>query len=167
MKGNMLVRLWLFTPRSGGYPEGGTYDTSVIDTDTGNCADPQQFDRFQMLLAWAIDRGESLQQFATADEAYAICSQQRIASTVNCGGGITYNTSPMSAALSRPISGCNVPYTGGGMRTNPGPPACPPVPPIVDPPMVSSQPMVQTRSDAAQRIIALARRNSIVPTVQS
>jgi hypothetical protein len=162
----MLVRLWLFTPRSGYYPEGGTYDTSVIDVDTGNCGDPEQFVTFQDLLQYANDRGEELQQVSSADEAYALCSRQRIMqSTQPCGGGVTNNTSTLSTTISRPIGTCNVPYYGGGSRTTPPLPIqCPPVPPL-DEPIISSQPVVTTRSDQAARIIALARKNSIVPTV--
>jgi len=162
-----LVRLWLYTPREGPYyPEGGTYDTSVVDVDTGNCSDPQQFDRFEMLLDYANSRGEELQQVSTADEAYAICSRNRITPSVApCGGGYVNTSGTFSASYARPVSGCNMPYYGGGSRTTPpAPQNCPPVPPIVDP-SISSQPVVQTATDNARRIIALARKNRIVPTV--
>jgi hypothetical protein len=161
-----LVRLWLFTDRVGEfYPEDGTYDTSVVDIDTGNCSDPQQFDRFEMLLDYANSRGEELQQVATAEEAYAICSRNRFTNSVApCGGGYVNTSGTMSASYSRPVSGCNMPYSGGGSRSTPPAPQCPPVPPIVDP-TISSQPVVQTATDNARRIIALARQNRIVPTI--
>lgn len=161
-----LVRLWVFTERIGEfYPEGGTYDTSVIDVDTGNCGDPQQFDRFQAMMEYSGARGEELQEVESPEEAYTLCSRQRYSlSSQQCGGGVTTNPSTMNAAILRPTNTCNVPYLGGGSRTTPPPAPCPPVPPTVDPTIMSA-PVVQTLSDHAQRIIALARRNRIVPTI--
>jgi len=86
----MLVRLWLFTPRplnSGpninpeniDYPEGGTYDTSVLDTEAEQCSDPRQFLTFQQMLGYATPRGEVLQKVGSAQEAFALCSPQRLA----------------------------------------------------------------------------------------
>lgn len=161
-----LVRLWLFSERDGYYPEGGTYDTSVIDVDTGNCDDPQQFDRFEMMLDYANWRGEELQQVATAEEAYALCSRQRIMqSNVPCGGGLTNNESTLSTTINRPVTQCGVPYFGGGARTNPPIQPCPPTPPLVDPVSNFGVPTIQTRSDQATRIISLARKNRVVPTI--
>lgn len=162
-----LVRLWLFTERDSVdgpiYPEGGTYDTSVIDMDTGNCSDPQQFDRFEMLLDYANARGEELQQVESADEAYAICSRQRFTpAALNCGGGISNATGTMNAAISRPVAACQTSYGGGGSRTTP--PPCPPIAPIVEP-VLDNQPVVTTIIDNARRTIALARKNKIVPTI--
>lgn len=73
------VRLWLFTTRAGDYPEGGTYDTSVFDSDAGSCSDPHQEVKFQDLLAYANGRGEVLQQVSSAEEAYAFCSPKTVA----------------------------------------------------------------------------------------
>lgn len=160
-----LVRLWLFTERDGPYSEGGTYDTSVVDMDTGNCSDSQQFDRFEALLDYANARGEELQEVESADEAYTICSRQRYTvGALNCGGGLTNATGTMSAAISRPISICGAPYVGGGSRPNAAPPPCPPVTPIVEP-VLNNQPVVTTVMDNARRLIALARKNKIVPTI--
>src|SRR5262245_58544186 len=158
-----MIRLWLYTERAGPYPEGGTYDTSVMD-DSSNCSDPQQFDQFEMLLDYANSRGEELQQVGSADEAYTICSRQRYTvGALNCGGGITNNDSTLNQAISRPVLACSVPYVGGGSRPN-TPPPCPPVTPIVAP-VIENQPVVTTITDNARRLIALARKNKIVPTI--
>lgn len=161
----MLVRMWLFTEREGSYyPEGGTYDTSVLDMDTGNCSEPQQFDRFEMLLDYANDRGEELQEVSSADEAYTLCSRQRYTvGALQCGGGTTNMPGTLSAAITRPVSACSIPYLGGGSRPN-TPPPCPPVTPINEP-ILDNQPIVTTRLDAARQLIALTRKNKIVPTI--
>ena len=73
-----LLRLWLFTARQGGYPEGGTYDTSVLDTVRGTCEDSHQEIRFEDLMNYANARGEQLREVATAQEAFSLCSQAKI-----------------------------------------------------------------------------------------
>lgn len=157
------VRLWLFTERFGDYPEGGTYDTSVIDTDSGNCSDPQQFIKFQDLLESSIDYGEELQQVGSAEEAYALCSRARIVGPTTCGGGYSPNESTFGGAISRPTpSSCGIP-TGGGMRNTPMQ-NCPPAP-AQNEPTNFNQPIVQTQTDRARRIIALFREGKNVPTV--
>lgn len=157
-----LIRMWLFTPREG-YAEGGTYDTSVMDSDTGNCSNPAQFEWFEEMLNYSIDHGEELQQVENAEEAYAMCSRQRLShSSAPCGGGPTNNQSTISAAISRPVNACA--YTGGGSKSNVAAAVCPPVPPMIEP-AISNQPMVSTQSDNAQRIIALYRRNKVIPTI--
>lgn len=161
----MLIRLWLFTERPGNYPEGGTYDTSVLDSETGNCSDPHQEIYFQNLLEYANARGEELQEVESADEAYSLCSRNRInTSPTACGGGYVPNESTFMGSITRPIpSLCNIPVGGGSRNSTPVP--CPPVPPVV-PPEDTMQPMqVITQSDNARRIIALARQNRIVPTI--
>lgn len=160
----MLVRLWLFTERVGGYPEGGTYDTSVFDDESGNCSDPQQFIKFQDMLEASNARGEVLMEVSSSEEAYTICSQNRInASPTTCGGGYVMNESTMYGAITRPTpSACEIP-TGGGSRNTPMP-NCPPPEPIV-PPEEFAQPTVYTQMDMARRVIRLARQNPIVPTI--
>jgi len=161
----MLVRMWLFTERFGGYPEGGTYDTSVFDTESGNCSDPRQFTEFQRLLEYANASGEELQEVFSAEEAYTLCSRLRINPLpTSCGGGYVSNESTMIAAITRPVaSSCGIP-TGGGSRNTP-PAPCPPVPGVI-PPSEFMQPMqIISPSDNARRIIALARKNRIVPTI--
>lgn len=83
-----LVRLWMFTARPVGnptlnpsnkaYAEGGTYDTSVLNSETGNCSDARQWERFQDMMEYANSHGESLQKVNTAEEAYALCSAQKV-----------------------------------------------------------------------------------------
>lgn len=78
----MLVRLWLFTPRQGNYPEGGTFDTSVFDSIAKTCSDPHQEIQFEKLLAYANARGETLQQVQSAAEAFAFCSPKQVSPPV-------------------------------------------------------------------------------------
>jgi len=127
----MLVRLWLFTARGGNYPEGGTYDTSVLNDQTGNCSDPQQFDRFQNLLQYSIARGEFLQKVSSATEAYTLCSRVRASlapSNVSApppvvGGtgsaflGGTFEQGTYSPATAGGWCGCDCP--GGGVKIPP------------------------------------------------
>lgn len=136
----MKIRLWLFTARPLGnrqlnpgnlsYPEGGTYDTSVLNDATGDCSDPAQFDRFQSLLAYANARGEKLQQVTSAQEAYSMCSRARVAAQPTQTlapppQGPSYSGSFSGGALQHAlytptqtsICGCNCP--GGGQYTQP------------------------------------------------
>jgi len=160
----MFVRLWLFTWRGNSYPEGGTYDTSVINDQTGDCSDPQQFDRFQNMLQYANDRGEHLMEVGSPEEAYAYCSGNRFNPTsAQCQSSYVNNESTMQAAITRPAPNSCGAYTGGGSRTTPAP-ACSPVPSIVEPSTMNT-PMVITQTDNARRIIQLARLNRIVPTI--
>lgn len=164
LKGNtMLVRLVFFTERPGDYPEGGTYDTSVFDDYTGNCSDPRQFVTFQDLMEHANAAGESLQEVSSPEEAYGLCSGNRINSSPNqCQSGYT-NESTFVGAMSRPTpSRCVIP-TGGGSRNTPQQ-ICPPPDPVI-PPDDFAQPIVFTQMDNARRIIRLARQNRIVPTI--
>jgi hypothetical protein len=159
----MFVRLWFFTERPGDYPEGGTYDTSVFDDETGNCSDARQFVMFQDMMEYSNAMGEALQEVSTPEEAYAICSENRINSSPGqCTTGYT-NESTFVGAMTRPIaSRCVIP-TGGGSRNTP-PPICPPNEPVI-PPTEFSQPRILTQMDNARRIIRLARQNRIVPTI--
>lgn len=159
----MLIRLWYFTERFGDYPEGGTYDTAVFDDETGNCSGSRQFVEFEEMLNSANDAGEVLQEVSTPEEAYAICSGNRINSSPNqCQTGYT-NESTFMGSITRPVaSRCFIP-TGGGTRNTPAP-VCPPPEPVV-PPEEFSQPQIITQMDNARRIIRLARKNRIVPTI--
>jgi len=159
----MLVRLWYYTARPGDYPEGGTYDTAVFDDDTGNCSDARQFVTFQDMMESANAAGESLQEVSAPEEAYSICSGNRINSSPNqCQTGYT-NESTFMGSITRPTANrCAIP-NGGGARNTP-PRICPPPDPVV-PPDDFGQPQIMTQMDNARRIIRLARQNRIVPTI--
>lgn len=148
----MLIRLWLFTSRVGPYPEGGTYDTSVLDTLSGDCYDPEQFDRFQNLLQYATSRGERLQKVTSAQEAYAMCSRARMAIVPTIAPNIAVSVGGTSSAFqggtfeqglySPPTGNPNCP--GGGVKI---------------PPMAYNDPTltVTTQSVNMQRVITNAR----------
>lgn len=78
----MRIRLWQFSPRplntqtGQPYPEGGTYDTIMLDEESGNCSDAHQEIQFERLIGYAASRGETLQE-STLDEARSLCSRAR------------------------------------------------------------------------------------------
>lgn len=156
----MLSRLWLFTARVGNYPEGGTYDTSVLNSDIGDCSDAQQFDRFQVMLAYASQRGEKLQQVASAQEAYAMCSRARATAPTKTplqtvGSTGSFQGSVLEHAVYNPANAqvgiCGCQCTGGGSKSTP--------PQLYDP-NIGTQLMTYTPADNANRIIELTRQKA-------
>lgn len=159
----MKIRLWLFTARQGNYPEGGSYDTSVLDSQTGDCSDPRQFTQFQLLLQWANNNGERLQQVFSAQEAYTLCSRVRLASApttsanaVSVGGtGSAFQGGTFEQGMYAPVSGsgwCGCECSGGGMKI-------PPVNVYNDPTL-----QVVTQDMQVRRVIS-ATRNKPIGTV--
>jgi len=158
MKGfiQMLVRLWLFTARSGNYPEGGTYDTSVLNDETGNCSDSHQEISFENLMNYANSRGESLQRVSSAQEAFNLCSRIRSRSQATVAAPPAPYTGSFSGgtlehAIYRPTSGglCGCHCTGGGQKTEPPEQIYQPnAPPVM---------RVETVQGNANRIISVSR----------